>query len=94
MDKYYIPIETNHHAKVIPISCAIPVSKSTDEWIGPEEAAKLFRSGKGITVRSLMNLVYDFKIPSGACIHSITGWRFHKPTLLGLKSIILLNPAA
>lgn len=98
MQTLYIPITQNFHgqAKVIPMN-ASPLN----DWISLEDAAKLFTSTKhpdGIKPETLKKKVWKrngkSQLPAGSFVWSPTGWRFHKPTLLGLKSIVLLNPAA
>lgn len=54
------------------------------EWVGPETARKLFNEGKGIKRDSLMNKVYEKKLPAKAVKKTPTGYRFHIPTLIGL----------
>lgn len=79
----------------VPAGKVIPMyGTHISEWITAEEAAKLFRSGKGISVRSLMNKVYGGKLPKDAFVHSPAGWRFHLPSLLGLRGILVNDAAA
>lgn len=92
MQKLYIPIVQKQMAKVIPLN-ASPLN----EWIDVVEAAKLFVSAKhpeGIKPESLKNKVWNRKLPKGSYTWSPAGWKFHKPTLLGLKCIVHYNPAA
>lgn len=92
MQKLYIPIAQRPQAKVIPLN-ASPL----DEWIDVVEAAKLFVSAKhpqGIKPESLKNKIWNNKLPKAAYNCTPAGWRFHKPTLLGLKSIAHFNSAA
>ncbi len=84
MKRLYIPA-TMQQAKVIPLN-ASPL----DEWITLEEAANLFKTPKhpnGIKPESLKNKVWRKELPKHAYAYGPTGWWFHKPTLMGLRSV-------
>ena len=89
MNKLYIPLTQTHLAKVIPLN-ASPI----DEWISLEDAARLFQSTKhpkGIQPKSFLNKVWkkpnEGGLPFGSFTWSPTGWWFHKPSLMGLRSL-------
>lgn len=81
---------TNTVAKIIPIT------KHTvnEEWIGVDEAAKLFGKN-GITPESLMNRVYAGKLRAGTYYKSTSGrWYFHRPSLIKPdETMFIVNPA-
>lgn len=63
----------NNKGKLLPL--LPPVSGI---WLSPEQAAKHFRNGKGISVATLMNKIYSGKL-NGLVKHDHLGWRVFIP---------------